>query len=90
MRAGGWSSSAAWGDYDGDGYLDLYVGHLKFGPHSKQLCAIGSVSLACPPRYYPGEAGILYHNNGNGTFTDVTTRSGAVNRQGNFSASSGG
>jgi enediyne biosynthesis protein E4 len=79
VRAGGWSTSAAWGDVDGDGWLDLYVcRYLRFGSGTPRICPYRGVPMACPPRLYAGEPGILYHNNGDGTFQDVTRRSGAV------------
>jgi hypothetical protein len=79
VRAGGWSTSAAWGDVDGDGWLDLYVcRYLRFGSGTPRICPYRGVMMACPPRLYAGEPGILYHNNGDGTFGDVTRRSGAV------------
>lgn len=77
-NVGGWSTSAGFADYDNDGYVDLYVGHYcnyKVGedPH----CAIGlNVYSYCPPTQFKGESGRLYHNNGNGTFTDVTQKAG--------------
>jgi hypothetical protein len=83
VAAGGWSTSAAFADMDGDGDLDLYVArYLEFTPRSQQLCAVQGIDVACPPRYYPGQSGILYRNNGDGTFSDVTRASGVLHPEG--------
>ena len=69
--------AAAWGDYDNDGYPDLYV---TFGVNSGGLLAGCEAlqDLAAIP-FVTQLPGILYHNNGDGTFSDVTTQSRAVN-----------
>jgi hypothetical protein len=73
----GWSTSAAFADYDGDGRLDLYVGrYLVFNASTPQFCPRKGVPLSCSPTLYDAEYGVLYHNNGDGTFTDVTERTG--------------
>jgi hypothetical protein len=60
-------------DYDRDGKLDLYTGgYVDFGPEVKQTCIIAEAESSCPPSEYRGSPDVLYHNNGDGTFTNVT------------------
>jgi len=76
-----WHTGSAFGDFDGDGYLDLYVASY-IDIHSISLkepalvCPYRGISGFCGPIGMKGGHGILYHNNGNGTFTDVTAKSG--------------
>ena len=87
VALGGWSAGPTWGDYDHDGLLDLFVpGYLKFDPAHlplpgqngipEELCKFRGVPVMCGPRGLPGEADHLFHNNGNGTFTDVSVHAG--------------
>jgi len=74
----GWSSSAAFLDYDRDGWLDLFVGHyLTYRPEANVQCySVNGKPDYCPPHVYSAQPSHLYHNNRDGTFTDVTVAAG--------------
>jgi enediyne biosynthesis protein E4 len=72
------SASAAWVDYDRDGHLDLLVAnYVDWSPAKDRYCSMdGKTKSYCTPETYPGASVRLWHNNGNGTFTDVTKKAG--------------
>jgi hypothetical protein len=75
----GWSVSAAFVDYDRDGWLDLFVGnYVSYSVEADKPClhSIGSLRDYCPPSVYRAQPSHLYHNNRDGTFTDVTAAAG--------------
>ena len=79
----GWATGVTFGDYDGDGFVDLFVPHyvdfdLKDLPTfgSKKTCQYHDIDVQCGPRGLRGFPDTLYHNNGDGTFTEAAKQAG--------------
>lgn len=76
-ESGKWATGAAWFDLDRDGLLDLIICHYAEIPAKPPHCEFQGKPTYCEPKAYgPGDRLALYHNNGNGTFTDISARSG--------------
>jgi len=78
-NSGKWGSSAAWLDYDNDGRLDLAIAnYVDWSAENNFYCGGKGPGLRsyCHPDVYHGQSPTLYHNNGDGTFSDVSGRSG--------------
>jgi hypothetical protein len=83
QNQGKWAASAAWFDYDRDGMLDLFIcnyAELSFSDFRR--CEIAGQRSYCNPTAYEGQAPTLYHNQGDGTFLDTTSRSGVAKHVG--------
>jgi len=89
VTLGNWSTGATFGDYDGDGRLDLFVpGYVHYDsehppvPGSSVVafstCEFRGLKVMCGPRGLKGEGDHLFHNNGDGTFTDVSEKAGVA------------
>jgi hypothetical protein len=88
---GRWSTGAAFGDYDGDGYADLMVvNYVDFhlndlpGFGSAPFCKYRGIDVQCGPRGLRGAGDSLFHNNGDGTFTDVSKAAGVSDPTGYY------
>src|SRR5437867_2218218 len=99
VALGGWSTGATWGDYDHDGLLDLFVpGYVKFDVDNPPIagkgglppgfCQFRGIDVMCGPRGLPGESDHLFHNNGDGTFTDVSVKAGVSDPRGYYGLAS--
>jgi len=82
VAGGGWSESAGFFDYDNDGKLDLFVTrYMEWDTKHSKTCG-GEWRTYCPPEEFPATTSILYHNRGDGTFEDVSRRSGIASKKG--------
>ncbi len=99
VTLGNWSTGPTWGDYDGDGWLDLFVpGYVHFDRNNlpsggengvpDTFCTFRGVPVNCGPRGLKGEPDHLFHNNGDGTFTDVSEKAGVADDPGYYGLSS--
>ena len=94
VALGTWSTGATFGDYDGDGRLDLFVaGYLQLdladsiqsgGKAGSLVCQFRGAPVMCGPRGLNGEHDHLFHNNGDGTFTDVSKKLGVDDPNGYY------
>ena len=88
-----WGSGCAFLDYDRDGHLDLFVANyidfdIKTAPLPEAAgCAYKGIQVACGPPGLDGGKNILYRNNGNGTFTDVSKKAGILDTIGTYALS---
>lgn len=77
------STAAAWIDYDRDGKLDLFVGdYVDWTPETDLPCGPPGAGQYCPPNQYRGARPYLFHNRGDGTFEDVSAKSGVLGHPG--------
>ena len=95
VQLGNWSTGSTWGDYDGDGRLDLFVaGYVHYDRNNlptsdtdgtvNAYCTFRGEPVACGPRGLKGEPDHLFHNNGDGTFTDVSEKAGVADKAGYY------
>jgi hypothetical protein len=85
VGSGGWSASAGFFDYDNDGKLDLFVTrYVNWTFQTNRYCGEKQAGYRayCHPDNYDGVTNILYHNNGDGSFTDVSEKAGIANPKG--------